>query len=126
MGEMGLAHRASVACDRGRHTSASLAGTIQREFSIGPCLAWGKSRPSTETADLAGLFAAVAAAGGVVQDRHVLPGQPLEPEGQDRLVVLDREQVVGAALVHQVGGVGALNRESATSALPNSGAAGTR
>jgi hypothetical protein len=59
-------------------------------------------------------------------DRHVLPGQPLESEGQDRLVVLDREQVLGAALVHQVGGVGALNRESATSALPNSGAAGTR
>ena len=47
----------------------------------------------------------VGAVGGG-QGRHVLPGQVLEPLAQTGLVVLDRQQVVGAPTADPLGGAG--------------------
>jgi len=55
--------------------------------------------------------AAVAAGVVTVDDGDLFPGQPVELAGLTALVVLDREEVVGAAFA-QVGGVGVLGVES--------------
>jgi hypothetical protein len=53
----------------------------------------------------------VAARVVTVDHRDLFPGQPVELAGLTALVVLDREEVVGAAFA-QVGGVGVLGVES--------------
>jgi hypothetical protein len=58
--------------------------------------------------DQALLFAPMPAPGLAVQDRDLFPRQRLELPGQGGLVVLYCEQVVSAALFHQVLGVTAL------------------
>jgi hypothetical protein len=94
-----------------------LAGPLLRSVEAASALdaqdlAGVREKQAVDGDDLYQALLVAAVADGVVAVDHgdLFPGQPVELAGLTALVVLDREEVVGAAFV-QVGGMGVLGVE---------------